>query len=99
MAQSVGKCDVLIAGFGPVGAALAVYLGRLGISVIAVDRDTEVYPMPRAAHLDHETMRLLHLAGGAEAGMQINELELAREIGEAEERWLELEMLREEIGA
>jgi 3-(3-hydroxy-phenyl)propionate hydroxylase len=67
MAQSVGKCDVLIAGFGPVGAALAVYLGRLGISVIAVDRDTEVYPMPRAAHLDHETMRLLHLAGGAEA--------------------------------
>ena len=25
--------------------------------------------------------------------------EVAREIGEAEERWLELEMLREEIGA
>ena len=61
------KTDVLISGLGPVGAALAVYLGRLGVSAIAIDRDTSVYPMPRAAHIDHETMRLLNLAGGAEA--------------------------------
>ncbi|HEY4342750.1 MAG TPA: bifunctional 3-(3-hydroxy-phenyl)propionate/3-hydroxycinnamic acid hydroxylase [Parvibaculum sp.] len=65
--MAVEKADVLIAGLGPVGAALAVYLARMGISVIAIERDTEVYPMPRAAHLDHETMRLLHLAGGADA--------------------------------
>jgi len=63
----VEKTDVLISGLGPVGAVLAIYLGRLGMNVIAIDRDTDVYPMPRAAHLDHETMRLLHLAGGAEA--------------------------------
>jgi 3-(3-hydroxy-phenyl)propionate hydroxylase len=61
------KTDVLIAGLGPVGAVLAVYLGRLGVNVIAIERDKGVYPVPRAAHLDHETMRLLHLAGGAEA--------------------------------
>ncbi|MEN6544069.1 bifunctional 3-(3-hydroxy-phenyl)propionate/3-hydroxycinnamic acid hydroxylase [Parvibaculum sp.] len=67
------KTDVLVSGLGPVGAALAVYLGRLGISAIAIDRDTGVYPMPRAAHIDHETMRLLHLAGGAEAVSQASQ--------------------------
>ena len=61
------ETDVLIVGLGPVGAALGVYLGRMGVPAIAIERDAEVYPMPRAAHLDHETMRLLHLAGGAEA--------------------------------
>lgn len=61
------ETEVLIVGLGPVGAALAVYLGSRDISAIAIERDTGVYPLPRAAHLDHETMRLLHLAGGAEA--------------------------------
>ena len=61
------KTDVLIAGLGPVGAALGVYLARAGVRVTVVEKTTEVYPMPRAAHLDHETMRLLDLAGGAEA--------------------------------
>lgn len=61
------ETEVLIVGLGPVGAALAVYLGSMGVSAIAIERDTCVYPLPRAAHLDHETMRLLHLAGGAEA--------------------------------
>ncbi len=67
------KTDVLISGLGPVGAVLAIYLGRLGIDVIAIDRDTTVYPMPRAAHLDHETMRLLHLAGGADAVLRASQ--------------------------
>ncbi len=61
------QTEVLIVGLGPVGAALGVYLGRMGVSAIAIERDRHVYPLPRAAHLDHETMRLLHLAGGAEA--------------------------------
>ncbi|GMV61998.1 MAG: 3-(3-hydroxyphenyl)propionate hydroxylase [Parvibaculum sp.] len=61
------ETEVLIVGLGPVGAALGVYLGRMGVSAIAIERDKDVYPLPRAAHLDHETMRLLHLAGGAEA--------------------------------
>lgn len=61
------ETEVLIVGLGPVGAVLGVYLGRMGVSAIAIERDKGVYPLPRAAHLDHETMRLLHLAGGAEA--------------------------------
>ncbi|MBA4210796.1 MAG: monooxygenase [Parvibaculum sp.] len=67
------ETDVLIVGLGPVGAALGVYLGRMGVKAIAIERDHEVYPMPRAAHLDHETMRLLHLAGGAEAVAQASQ--------------------------
>ena len=67
------ETEVLIVGLGPVGAALAVYLGRMGVAAIAIERDMDVYPMPRAAHLDHETMRLLHLAGGAEAVRQASQ--------------------------
>lgn len=56
-------CDVLIVGLGPVGAALGVLLVQNGVSVIAIDRETAVYPMPRAVHFDHEIMRLLQQLG------------------------------------
>lgn len=51
-------CDVLIVGLGPVGAALAGLLCDAGLTVIAVERERTVYPLPRAAHFDHEIMRL-----------------------------------------
>lgn len=63
----IAKRDVVIAGLGPVGATLGVYLARAGHSVSIIERDRDVYPLPRAAHLDHEVMRLLHMAGGADA--------------------------------
>lgn len=59
-------CDVLIAGMGPVGAALCALLARQGVSAIAVEKDTGVYPLPRAAHFDHEIMRLFQKLGVAE---------------------------------
>jgi 3-(3-hydroxy-phenyl)propionate hydroxylase len=67
MAGEAVDTDVLIAGLGPVGATLGVYLARAGLSVTICERDRDVYPLPRAAHLDHEVMRLLHMAGGADA--------------------------------
>ena len=43
--------DVLIAGAGPVGAALAALLAGQGVSTIVADRETEIYRLPRAAHM------------------------------------------------
>ncbi|MFN0160138.1 MAG: bifunctional 3-(3-hydroxy-phenyl)propionate/3-hydroxycinnamic acid hydroxylase [Burkholderiales bacterium] len=55
--------DVAIVGLGPVGAALANLLGQAGVSVVAFERDAEVYPLPRAVHFDGEVMRIFHTMG------------------------------------
>ncbi len=60
------NCDVLIVGLGPVGATLAALLGDAGVEVLAIDKSTEVYPLPRAAHFDHEIMRVFQQLGIAE---------------------------------
>jgi 3-(3-hydroxy-phenyl)propionate hydroxylase len=49
--------DVLVVGFGPVGAALAGLLGQRGIDVLVLERDREVFSLPRAAHVDHTGLR------------------------------------------
>lgn len=59
--------DVVVIGFGPVGSTLAGLLALRGLRVLAIDRDTEIHPLPRAAHFDHEVMRVLQELGGAEA--------------------------------
>jgi 3-(3-hydroxy-phenyl)propionate hydroxylase len=66
MAGETLDCDVLIVGLGPVGAALAGLLADAGISTISLDRDTEVYPLPRAVHFDQEIMRLFQQMGIAQ---------------------------------
>jgi 3-(3-hydroxy-phenyl)propionate hydroxylase len=55
--------DVVIVGFGPVGATLAGLLGRRGIDVVAVDRERDVFQLPRAAHIDHTGLRTLQELG------------------------------------
>lgn len=65
--MAVRETGVLIAGMGPVGAALAALLARRGISVIVCERETEIYRLPRAAHFDAEIMRLFQQLGIAEA--------------------------------
>src|ERR1700730_4913513 len=49
--------DVLVAGFGPVGAAVAGLLGKRGLKVLVLERDDQVFPLPRAAHVDHTGLR------------------------------------------
>ena len=61
------ECDVLIAGGGPTGVTLAILLAQQGISVLVAEKEAAIYPLPRAAHLDHETMRILQAAGVADA--------------------------------
>lgn len=63
-------CDVLIAGGGPTGVTLAVLLARRGVKVIVAEKEAGIYPLPRAAHIDHEGMRILQEAGVAEAVMR-----------------------------
>jgi 3-(3-hydroxy-phenyl)propionate hydroxylase len=50
--------DVLIVGLGPTGATLAGLLGQRGLRVAVFDRLPDLYPLPRAAGLDHEVMRI-----------------------------------------
>lgn len=61
--SGVTDVDVLLVGLGPVGAALANLLGRYGVRVLAIERDTEVFAKPRAIVLDNEALRILQLAG------------------------------------
>lgn len=62
----VPNFDVAICGFGPVGEVLANLLGRDGFRVVVFDREGSVYHLPRAAHLDHEIMRIFQSVDLAE---------------------------------
>jgi 3-(3-hydroxy-phenyl)propionate hydroxylase len=55
--------DVLIVGYGPVGATLALFLSRAGWRTAIIERDHAIYPMPRAVHLEGDTLRTFQAAG------------------------------------
>ncbi|MBF5057753.1 putative flavoprotein monooxygenase [Alcanivorax sp. 521-1] len=55
--------DVLVIGYGPVGAALCALLGRYGVTTLVVDKVAEVMLSPRAIALDNEALRILQMAG------------------------------------
>lgn len=68
--------DVTVIGYGPVGAALAGLCARRGLDVVVVERDTELFPLPRAVQIDHEGMRVLQELGCADqimAGAVLND--------------------------
>jgi 3-(3-hydroxy-phenyl)propionate hydroxylase len=62
-------CDVLIVGAGPTGVTLALLLAQAGVSTVVIDREADIYPLPRAAHIDHEIVRILQGVGVADAVM------------------------------
>src|SRR5215470_2452270 len=63
MGEPYVDADVVIVGLGPVGTALAGLLGKRNLGVIAIERDRDVFPLPRAAHIDHQGLRLLQELG------------------------------------
>ncbi len=56
-------CDVLVIGGGPTGLVLSNLLANLGVRVTVLERDAEVYPSPRATHIDEETLRNFQATG------------------------------------
>lgn len=64
-------CDVMIIGCGPTGLVLASLLGGLGARVAVLERDADVYPTPRATHIDEETLRNFQ-ATGAMASLEVH---------------------------
>ncbi|WP_210490989.1 bifunctional 3-(3-hydroxy-phenyl)propionate/3-hydroxycinnamic acid hydroxylase [Patulibacter sp. SYSU D01012] len=57
------QADVLICGLGPVGQLLALLLGDLGVSTVAVDQADGPYDLPRAAVVDDEVLRIFQAVG------------------------------------
>ncbi len=54
---------VVIVGMGPVGATLALLLGRAGVPTLVLERDAAPFAGPRAVALDDQALRVLQSAG------------------------------------
>ncbi len=61
--MTLTRHDVAIIGCGPAGATLAHLLGAHGLSVVVLEREAEIYPLPRAIHFDGEVMRVFETIG------------------------------------
>ena len=61
------RCDVIIAGYGPVGQIAANLLGQAGLRVAVYETATQIYDLPRAVGFDAEIMRIFQSVGLAEA--------------------------------
>lgn len=63
-----GRTDypVIVIGGGPTGITAATLLGQNGVRCLVLDRWPQVYPQPRAVHLDDEVFRILDRLGVAQ---------------------------------
>lgn len=63
----LGACyDVAVVGYGPAGATLANLLAMRGLEVLVLDREADIYRLPRAVHFDGECMRVFQTIGIAD---------------------------------
>lgn len=58
--------DVAVIGYGPTGATAANLLGQLGLKVVVIERDPDVYNRARAISTDEEVLRVWQSIGLAE---------------------------------
>lgn len=63
MPEPLPVYDVAIVGLGPTGATLANLLGAAGLSVLVLEKEAGIFPLPRAIHFDGEVLRILQAAG------------------------------------
>lgn len=58
--------DVAIVGYGPVGATAANLLGQMGLNVVVIERDPDIYFRARAISTDEEVVRIWQQVGLAD---------------------------------
>lgn len=58
--------DVAVVGYGPTGATAANLLGQLGLNVVVIERDPDVYARARAISTDEEVLRIWQSIGLAD---------------------------------
>ncbi len=63
---SVPHVPVVVLGAGPTGITVATLLAQYGVDCLVLDRWTQVYPQPRAVHLDDEIFRIVARLGIAD---------------------------------
>ena len=59
--EKVIETDVLIVGYGPVGACLAALLGQYSTKTMVIDKLDNILDLPRAIALDNEALRILQM--------------------------------------
>lgn len=52
------KYDAIIIGLGPVGSFMALKLEKYGLKVLAIDKEKDIYPLPRAVSISDQGMRM-----------------------------------------
>ncbi|MUL48616.1 bifunctional 3-(3-hydroxy-phenyl)propionate/3-hydroxycinnamic acid hydroxylase [Mycobacterium sp. CBMA293] len=58
--------DVAVIGYGPTGATTANLLGQMGLKVVVIERDSDIYSRARAISTDEEVMRIWQSIGLAD---------------------------------
>ena len=66
--------DCIIIGYGPVGALLSIFLSKLGLSVAVIDKNLDIYALPRAIHFDEEVMRIFQMVNLSEQISKISRI-------------------------
>jgi 3-(3-hydroxy-phenyl)propionate hydroxylase len=64
--QAATTYDVAVIGYGPTGATAANLLGQMGLTVVVIERDPDVYSRARAISTDEEVMRVWQSVGLAD---------------------------------
>ncbi len=66
MTLGIARVPIVIVGAGPTGVTAATLLAQYGVDSLVLDRWSDVYPRPRAVHLDDEVYRIVARLGIAD---------------------------------